>query len=59
VLVVVDHDDTEHRYTDVSYNLGTAGLTTCTIIDPATGEALVQHHDVLMTRTYVAREADR
>ena len=57
-LVIVEHNDTEHRHTDVHYTLGTAGLTTCTIIDPATGETIEQYDDILTTHVRKIRHPD-
>lgn len=49
-LDVIAHDNTVTEYRGgVHYTLRTAGLTTCTIIDPTTGHTITQHHDILRT----------
>lgn len=56
-LDVIELDDTVTTYEGVHYNLGTAGLTTCTIIDPATGHAVTQHRDILRAEATTNRRA--
>jgi len=45
-LIVVHHDDTISRFTDVTYTLSRAGLR---VVDPAGTETLFAGHEVLTT----------
>jgi archaeosine-15-forming tRNA-guanine transglycosylase len=55
-LIVVHHDDTVSRFTDVRYTLGRAGLR---VITADGAETIFPGHDVLTTHVLLAHRLTR